>query len=65
MHELCHFFVHHAKVDSPTHQSFGEEKQEAGECWELQNLGGIVNHAARSKSPLLVEWLHTCTTTEL
>ncbi|KAI8892863.1 hypothetical protein BC833DRAFT_625423 [Globomyces pollinis-pini] len=65
MHELCHFFVHHVEVDGRTPSFVWGKKQEAGECWELQNLGGIVNHAARSKSPLLVEWLHTCTTTEL
>ena len=33
----------------------------AGECWELQNLGGNVNHAASSESPLLVKRLHTYT----
>jgi hypothetical protein len=59
MHELCHLLVHHSKIDSPTHSSFGEEKAEAGECWELQNLGGIINHAARPQYPLLVKRLYT------
>ncbi len=44
MHELCHFLVHHSKIDPPTHSSL---RAEAGECWEHQNFGGIVNHAAR------------------
>ena len=63
MHELCHLLVHHCKVQSPTHTTFGEETTEAGECWELKNLGGVVNHAARPESPLFVKWLHTHTVT--
>lgn len=59
MHELCHFLVYHSKIDSPTHSLFGKETAEAGECWELQNLGGIVNHAASPESPLLVKRLYT------
>jgi hypothetical protein len=57
-HELCHFLVYHTGTESPTHNAFGEQKIESGECWELKNLGGIVNHAARNESPFVVEWLH-------
>jgi hypothetical protein len=63
MHELSHFLVYHSKIDSPTQSLFEEEKTEAGECWEIHNLGGSVNHAAKPKSRLLVEWLHTHTAT--
>ena len=41
-------FTDYVQIDSPTHSSFEKVVSEAGECWEIENLGGIVSHAALS-----------------
>ena len=57
VHEISHFLVFHGQIDSPTHSTFGKVVSEAGECWEIENLGGIVSHAALLESPFSVKRL--------
>lgn len=60
IHEMCHFVVFHSKTEPPTHSTFPEEplRAEVGEVWEINNLGGIINHAALKDSPTLVSCLY-------
>jgi hypothetical protein len=57
VHELCHYIIFHAKVKEIQHVLASETRKEAGECWELTNLGGIVGHIADPKRPYMVRGL--------